>query len=46
MIRKPGCMSNPFYTYVPGRTANMPDALRLLREAGFDTVDPEFDGNG
>ena len=39
MIRKPGCMSNPFYTYVPGRTANMPDALRLLREAGFDTVD-------
>jgi len=38
MIMKPGCMTNPFYEYVPGQS-NLPEAIRLLHEAGFDVID-------
>lgn len=38
MIRKPGCMTNPFYTYKPGES-NLPEAMRLLHKAGFDVID-------
>ena len=38
MILKPGCMTNPFYRYIPGRPCTA-EALVPLREAGFEIVD-------
>ena len=38
MIRKPGCMTNPFYVYEPGKPC-MAEAVRRLHECGFTVMD-------
>ena len=38
MIRKPGCMTNPFYVYEPGKPG-LVTAMRRLRECGYEIMD-------